>query len=129
MGMEYPGWVRPPPSAGESEQPGIEDPRESLGPRTIRNRLGSNGNFQQDISATNYAVNSLIKHSAIQSDNLGLASEAVENSGQNVLVYARFLLLIQAHFEGMNAVLRQGIDGLVAGILGGSWYRSLPPEE
>ena len=25
--------------------------------------------------------------------------------------------------------LRRGIDGLVAGILGGSWYRSLSPEE
>jgi len=129
MGMEYPGWVRPPPSVGENEQPGIDDPRQSLGPRTIRNRLGSNGNFQQEISATNYAVNSLIKHSASQSDNLGLASEAVENPRQNILVYVRFLLLIQAHFDGMDATLRQGIDGLVAGILGGSWYRSLPPEE
>jgi len=53
----------------------------------------------------------------------------VENPRQNVLVYARFLLLIQAHFDGMDATLRRGIDSLVAGILGGSWYRSLSPEK
>lgn len=129
MGMEYPGWVRPPPSAGENEQSGIEDLRESLGPRTIRNRLRNNGNFRQEISVTNYAVSSLIKHSFNQSDDLGLADEAVENPRQNLLVYARFLLLIQAHFGGTDMTLRRGIDGLVAGILGGSWYSSLSPEE
>ena len=73
-------WVHPPPSAGENEQSGIEDLRESLGPRTIRNRLRSNRNFQQEISVTNYAVGSLMGHSFNQSDDLGLADEAVENS-------------------------------------------------
>ncbi|PWW80264.1 hypothetical protein C7212DRAFT_361219 [Tuber magnatum] len=129
MGMEYPGWVRPPPSSGENEEPGIEDLRESLGPRTIRNRLRSNGNFRQEISITNYAVNCLIKHSFNQSVDLGPADEAFENPRKNVMVYARFLLLIQAHFDGTDPMLRQGIDGLVDGILGGSWYSSLPPEE
>jgi len=129
MGMEYPGWVRPSPSAGENEQPVIEDPRESLGPRTIRNRLRSNGNFRQEISVTNYAVSSLIKHSSNQSDDLRLADEAVENPRQNILVYARLLLLVQAYSGGMDTILREGINGLVAGILGGAWYRSLPPEE
>ncbi|KAG0131904.1 hypothetical protein HOY82DRAFT_591320 [Tuber indicum] len=129
MGMEYPGWVRPPPSSGENEEPGIEDLQESLGPRTIRNRLRNNGNFHQEISVSNYAVSSLIKHSFDQRGGLGLADEALDNPRQNILVYARFLLLIQAHYDGMDMELREGIDDLVAEVLGGTWYISLPPEE
>src|SRR5205807_2536607 len=128
MGMEYPGWVRPPPLSGENEEPGGEDLRESLGPRTIRNRLRNNGNFRQEISVTNYAVNCLIKHS-FNHRGLGLADEALGSRGQNAMVYARLLLLIQAHFDGTDTTLGQGIDGLVTGVLGTTWYNSIPPEE